>query len=786
MSPSRVQLFQRLPEIYRIRDAEQTPPRQLEEYLEVVEEAFSAVHENIEALYNDLFIETCDDWVVPYLGDLLGTSHLKGDPWTLRADVADTVALRRRKGTLSAIELLAFDLTEWTAHCVELRENLIWNQHLNHQRPDEGGAPPYGLPNVDRFTVRRGGTMPIRSPAMLGLLGTPFDPFAHVADVKSANDGAVHYNLPNLAIFLWRLKDYRVPLSRPLSKGATQLSSSPDLFAVRFDLHPLDRPVRLFNTYRFDENQRPPLLSHLDEVPGPIPYARLNSDAPAGNPDAYRTVDLYDSTNFTLNDFDVGDTGLQFYLPKSQFGANWNTHVRGDNLCAWESGLRAPLRDGEIVIDPQIGRVLFGVNSAAKRDALRRGLWVGYTYGAAGPVGAHPISRAAAPLELNGNPVTLGSAVTGFPPTPVTLASALANLQLPTQLQTVIEITDSLVHDLDLSAVAPILPLEDGGPNLVLNNSLIIRAASGQRPIVRLAQPLRFRLAKLNAPLVDQVNLMVRLEGLYLTRGPTFPAGQPLIARAAVGRLELIGCTLDPGGYRKRDGTRAPLHPGLKLERSYGFATSNPLLAVPHILLQRTISGAVLIDPGYRLVLSDSILDAGGGVSDPPGNTFALSAATNPLTAWGAPTDVRGATFFGRTRVEQMSGTGGIWVQRLEVHDNQKGCIKFSYFSGENDRLPPHFACVSGPGAELRFTSEWFEQPGYAQLGLTTNKSILQLGPRYPNQREEDSFAPSVSAVPDEMGAFGFLLESHKWINLQIRFREFMPLGVRPLLIPVT
>ena len=32
----------------------------------------------------------------------------------------------------------------------------------------------------------------------------------------------------------------------------------------------------------------------------------------------------------------------------------------------------------------------------------------------------------------------------------------------------------------------------------------------------------------------------------------------------------------------------------------------------------------------------------------------------------------------------------------------------------------------------------------------------------------------------------GFLLEAHKWTNLQVRLREFMPVGVRPLVIPVT
>ena len=81
---------------------------------------------------------------IPYLADLLGTTHLKGEPRTLRADVADTIALRRRKGTLGAIERLAVNLTGWACRCVELRENLAWSQHLNHQRPDAGGVPPYG------------------------------------------------------------------------------------------------------------------------------------------------------------------------------------------------------------------------------------------------------------------------------------------------------------------------------------------------------------------------------------------------------------------------------------------------------------------------------------------------------------------------------------------------------------------------------------------------------------------------------------------------------------------
>ncbi len=116
MANQRVPLYDRLPEIYRIRDQEQAPPGQLRAYLSLVEEAFGEIHKNIEALYHDLFIETCDDWVIPYIGDLLGVTPLKGEAWTLRADVADTIALRRRKGTLASIERLTYNLTQWGVH----------------------------------------------------------------------------------------------------------------------------------------------------------------------------------------------------------------------------------------------------------------------------------------------------------------------------------------------------------------------------------------------------------------------------------------------------------------------------------------------------------------------------------------------------------------------------------------------------------------------------------------------------------------------------------------------
>jgi hypothetical protein len=183
MTSPRIAMYERLPEIYRIRDSEQDPKGQLEAYVGLFEDVHSAVRDNIESLGRDAFIESCADWVIPYLADLLGTSHLTGDPWTLRADVARTINHRRRKGTLGAIESLAYALSGWATHTVEMRDRLVWNQHINHQRPDAGGVPPLTL-STHLGDARRGGTVNLRDPALLSLLNGPFDPFAHLADVK--------------------------------------------------------------------------------------------------------------------------------------------------------------------------------------------------------------------------------------------------------------------------------------------------------------------------------------------------------------------------------------------------------------------------------------------------------------------------------------------------------------------------------------------------------------------------------------------------------------------------
>ena len=771
----RVPLYDRLPEIYRIRDSEQTPPGQLQAYLGAVEQAFGAIHESIEALYDDFFIETCDDWVIPYIADLLGASHLAGDACTLRADVADTIALRRRKGTLGALERLARNLTGWPAFAAEMRPNLGWTQHLNHQRPDAGGRPPYGAATIRPATPRIGGTVAIRDPAMLALTGSAFDPFAVTPDVKRADDGARHVNLPNLALYLWRLAAYRIGVTRPLLKGVSDLGAAAPAagrarYVLRVDLDPLDRAVTLFNLWRRPEPgpAGAERLAVPDAVAAPIPGARLESGSPAGNPAVYIGVDAFDASVTPPAGLDLGETGLQLYLPASILdGVAWR--FRADNLCAWEGGLRRRLALHEISLDPQIGRMLIGLATAAERDALvasgQPRFFTGHSYGAVGPVGAHPVSR--------GQGLAAGSAlrvVDGLAGG-ASLQDQLAGLDVLTG-PLVVEIRDSLVHDIDPTSL-PGAQAEGGEVSLRLGHSVTIRAASGARPVIRLARPLRLRPTDPAAPVAQRLSL--RLEGVFVTRAASFPAGQPLIARLALSRLECEGTTLDPGGHSLRDGSRAPVAAAIRADDGLGFADPAALEAfdaAPEVVLIRSVAGAIALDPGYRLILRDSIIDAGAGPDDPAGLAAVGGASDNR----GPALSVSGATFFGPVEVREARGAGAVFCHPLRVWNHQTGCLRNSFFASpgpgpgaEPNRLPPHRACLSAADARLVFTSVRHGQPGYGQISRRSDPRLLTRGPG-----------------DEQMGAFGFLGEAHKTANLQIRLREFMPVGMRPLVVMLT
>lgn len=130
-------LYALLPTVHRMRDADQG--YRLKALLRVIAEQANVVEDDIAQLYDNWFIETAQDWAVPYIGDLVGhvplaEAGLPADapacenPRVLvpRREVANTIRNRRAKGTLALLEQLAHDVAGWPARAVEFFKPSRW------------------------------------------------------------------------------------------------------------------------------------------------------------------------------------------------------------------------------------------------------------------------------------------------------------------------------------------------------------------------------------------------------------------------------------------------------------------------------------------------------------------------------------------------------------------------------------------------------------------------------------------------------------------------------------
>jgi hypothetical protein len=190
-------LYSLLPAFYRVRDVEvarqlgldddQGPLRAI---LSLIAEQAAVLEDDLAQLYDDLFIETCAEWVIPYIGELVSARGLfvfKNASFSQRALVANTIADRRRKGTAAGLEDLAHQVTGFPAAVVEYFQFLATTQYMNHIRPGNAMMPS------------------LRDTEPLQYIGTPFDTTARTAEVRRIGSGRGKYNIPNIGIFLWRL-----------------------------------------------------------------------------------------------------------------------------------------------------------------------------------------------------------------------------------------------------------------------------------------------------------------------------------------------------------------------------------------------------------------------------------------------------------------------------------------------------------------------------------------------------------------------------------------------------
>ena len=281
-------LWRLLPEIYRASDSSDSGKKgPLRELVERLGAQVAVVRRSIDRAVEDQSIESCDDWLIPYIGDLLATNLVAGlDARGQRLDVAKTIYYRRRKGTVAVLEEIAADITGWNARVVEFFRRLARSRH--------GFDPAIGLDRTEAIIAGlrgslsgapAGGFADLRHAGCAQKSRTAFDEFFHTADFRRGRDASGWHNIPRLGVFLWRLKSFEYALSIPVED-----SQCPGQFT--FD--PTGRELPLFARDFRDPSQYGDAWVTPDEwmLPGRISSELLNRVPDRLYPDSFAVVDV--------------------------------------------------------------------------------------------------------------------------------------------------------------------------------------------------------------------------------------------------------------------------------------------------------------------------------------------------------------------------------------------------------------------------------------------------------------------------------------------------------------
>lgn len=348
-------LFELLPVIYRQRDAEQGYP--LRALLQVIAEQVNVVEADIAQLYENWFIETCEDWVVPYLADLIGYRlvHEAGEPGEVttlqgrlrnkilipRREVANTINFRRRKGTLALLEILAQQVAGWPARAVEFYRLLGQTQGVNHLR------------------LERGQTADLRLGDALEHLDGPFDELAHTVDVRRINSlwTRGRSNIPSVGLFVWRLKVY------PVTRTPAYYIQEAGVNSFTFSVLSNDAPL-----FTKPEREAEP-TDIAGEINLPTPIRRRPFEK---NKTAYYSY----------------DKSLQIWVGDPKDGTRRPLPV--DKIIVADlDGWQYRPESGYAAVDPVLGRIAFST-----RDPLpKSGVWVSYHYGFSADIGGGEYRR---------------------------------------------------------------------------------------------------------------------------------------------------------------------------------------------------------------------------------------------------------------------------------------------------------------------------------------------------------------------------------------------------------
>ncbi len=728
-------LYALLPAVYRDQDADQGLV--LQALLRIVAEQVDVVERDVAQLYDDLFIETCRQWVVPYIGDLVGNDLLY-DPSRIhdsttattrlrdlagptlrphvavrtRADVAKTISYRRRKGTLPMLEELARDVTGWAAHAVEFMELVGWSQQLEHHRPQVAMFDVRSLERDDR-------------------VGGAFDEATHSVDVRAPGQHVGCHHHRHLGLFLWRLGAY------PLRRVPARVAGAP----WQFHFSPLGNAAPLFSRLR-REGDEAGLATEL-HVPGPIRRAFFQQDLAT-----HRTIlpppatDLYGTPANPDASIDVTRNG---------------THVAPAQIvCArldpWPP---APPAGALVAIDVATGRLAIGAGFTGAST-----IDVDLVYGFPADLGGGPYERrgwliADAP-GLQRYAVLDGT--TAAPATFPTVAGALAQWSADGRPDAVIRILDSRTYALPAS-----ITLAD-------TTRLAIEAESGERPLLTTGVAgLELQADGTDPELRGGLTLSgVALEGFVHVTGD-------------LAALRLLHATVIPG--RSIADGAAPGGPSVVIEDA---AANNTRLEVQIV---SSITGAIVVPAGAQAItILDSIVDAGAATNRAIG---AGAAAATKLA-------IERSTVVGRTNVRELEASETIFTGRVDTVQTQAGCVRFSYVA-PGSRTPRRHRCQPDLAIHARLDAELALNPTVtaaqqdairASVAARMQPSFSAVAYGQPAYLQLRRGAPwglrAGAADGSEMGAYCQLKQPQRESNLRVRLDEYLPFGLEAGAIYVT
>lgn len=661
----------------------------LQALLDILADQGSIVEEDIARLYDDGFIETCSDWVIPYIGELVRARTLpSATPDGQRRFVANTIAYRSRKGTVGVIEQLARDVTGWPALANESFRGLALNQSMIHVRPG------------------RGGTADLRGSTRASAAGGPFDAFSHTLDVRRPGVRGARWSIPAIALFLWRQQALLLQ----------EIEAAPDPAASwLFHADPERRPRPWLNASVSDSDvdQRArepelPVLLRRRSVNDVLIARRVAVDAIKTPPADYfgdGQTERRDPPAFTIEVQDVAG-GLWRPIDAERIRM---ANLAGDPATIAQPAKTIPTREGggatfvdaELLIDPALGRVAVPTG-AAMPVALRTSHFQGFGT----EIGAGPFDR-------NADLAAMIRSIGGDEKAKVTWQASVMKGR-PTALAdnlfgTVKEAVDAW-NALPATPRLGLILIEDGARHdlgagvtirLLEGNGLIV--AAGRWP-ADLSKPMADRLGKYEASacrphLTGDIMIKGRGASRFGLSG-IFQTGKFWIKPGLLDRFVAHHCSFD---------LAKPL-----------VADLNTELAME---IDRSLCGALTLDPLLPdLTLRRSIVHA-------PGGGMAIAAK-------GARLTIESCSVFGETAARELWASNTLFTAKINTLRTQRGCTRFCYVP-DNSRTPRRYRCqpklaidAGAPAERVKphLVSLDRASPWYGQLHPLTHPALRKGG----------------------------------------------------------